>query len=247
MRYACRTAREVLDIAGRAVAPGIRTDDIDRIVHEESIRRGGYPSTLNYQGFKKSCCTSLNEVICHGIPDSTKLKEGDIINIDITVFIGGFHGDCSETYLVGEVDEEGRRLVKTTWECMEKGIGICKPGTHIKEIGNVIEEFAKKNGYSIPTGFVGHGIGSSFHMLPNVPHYKNNEPAGKMKPGMTFTIEPMVNEGKRDYIFWEDEWTATTSDGKRSAQFEHTLLITEDGVERLTGKIESSPKYFWEL
>lgn len=246
MRYAGRVAREVLDAAGRAVGVGVATDEIDEVVHEESIKRGGYPSPLRYNGFPKSCCTSVNEVICHGIPDSNKLKDGDIVNVDVTVYVGGFHGDCSEMFLVGNVDDEGKRLVKTTWECMEKGIEICKPGVKVKQIGSVIEDFAKSQGFSVVRGFCGHGIGSIFHTTPNVMHYRNNEPAGKMKPGITFTIEPMINEGKLDSTMWPDDWTATTVDGKRSAQFEHTILITENGAERLTGKIESSPKYFWE-
>lgn len=247
MRVAGRIAREVLDAAGRMVEPGVFTDEIDAVVHAETIARGAYPSPLNYNKFPKSCCTSVNEVVCHGIPDSTALVNGDIINVDVTVFFDGFHGDCSEMFLVGEVDEAGKRLVRTTYECLERAIAICKPEVAVKKIGGVIEEHAKAAGLSVVRNFCGHGVGSVFHTTPNIMHYKNNEPAGIMKAGVTFTIEPMINEGTAKNVTWPDEWTATTLDGKRSAQYEHTLLITETGVEKLTGKIESSPKYFWEV
>lgn len=246
MRVSGRIAREILDIAGRMVQPGVLTDEIDEVVHEETIKRGAYPSPLNYNLFPKSCCTSINEVVCHGIPDSTALVDGDIINIDVTVYHDGFHGDCSETFLVGNVDEKGKKLVKTTYECMDRAINICKPDVAVKNIGGVIEEHAKKNGFSTTRNFCGHGVNSVFHTTPNVMHFKNDEPAGVLKPGTTFTIEPMINEGTHRNVTWLDDWTATTLDGKRSAQFEHTLLITEDGVERLTKKIETSPKFFWE-
>lgn len=246
MRVSCRMAREILDMAGRMVRPGVLTDDIDEIVHREIIGRGAYPSPLNYNKFPKSCCTSINEVVCHGIPDSTALVDGDIVNIDITVYYNGFHGDCSETFLVGNVDERGRHLVKTTYDCLESAIAICKPGLAVKNIGGVIEDIAAREGFSVVRNFCGHGVNSVFHTTPNVMHFRNNEPAGVLKPNVTFTIEPMVNEGTPRNVTWPDEWTTTTLDGKRSAQFEHTLLITEDGVEKLTAKIDSSPKYFWE-
>lgn len=246
MRVAGRMAREILDMAGRMVQPGVLTEEIDEVVHEEIIKRGAYPSPLNYNKFPKSCCTSINEVVCHGIPDDTTLVDGDIINIDITVFYDGYHGDCSETFLVGNVDRKGRHLVKTTHECLERAIALCKPGLAVKHIGGVIEEHAKSNGLTVVRNFCGHGVNSVFHTTPNVLHYKNNEAAGILKPNVTFTIEPMVNEGTPRNVTWPDDWTATTSDGKRSAQFEHTLLVTKDGIEKLTGKIESSPKYFWE-
>lgn len=246
MRVSGRLAREVLDIAGRMVRPGVLTDEIDITVHEEIIKRGAYPSPLNYNKFPKSCCTSINEVVCHGIPDTTALVDGDIVNIDVTLYFNGFHGDCSETYLVGNVDENGQKLVKTTYECLERAIAICKPGLAVKKIGGVIEEHATKHGLSVVRNFCGHGVNSVFHTTPNVVHYKNNDPAGILKAGTTFTIEPMINEGSAKNVIWPDDWTATTIDGKRSAQFEHTLLITETGVEKLTGKIETSPKFFWE-
>ncbi|PXF45294.1 Methionine aminopeptidase 1A [Gracilariopsis chorda] len=246
MRESGRMAREILDIAGRMVKPGVLTDEIDAVVHEEIVKRGAYPSPLNYNNFPKSCCTSINEVVCHGIPDNTALVDGDIINIDITVFHNGFHGDCSETFLVGDVDEKGRKLARVTHECLEKAIEICKPGLAVKKIGGVIEDHARRHGFSVVRNFCGHGVNSVFHTTPNVMHFKNNEPAGILKPGVTFTIEPMINEGTHRNVVWPDDWTATTLDGRRSAQFEHTLLITETGVERLTQKIESSPKFFWE-
>jgi methionyl aminopeptidase len=247
MRVSGRLAREVLDIAGRAVQEGVSTDEIDRIVHDATIERGAYPSPLYYHEFPKSCCTSVNEIVCHGIPDGTILVDGDIINVDVTVFYDGYHGDCSETYLVGNVDEAGRKLVRTTYECLERAIALCKPDVPIKRIGGVIEEHAVENGLTVVRNFCGHGIGSVFHTTPNVVHYKNDDPAGMMKPGITFTIEPMINEGTAKNVTWPDDWTAATVDGKRSAQFEHTLLITADGVEVLTARLPDSPKLFWEV
>jgi methionyl aminopeptidase len=246
MRVAGRLAREVLDIAGRAVSPGMTTDDIDFIVHEATIARNAYPSPLNYHRFPKSCCTSINEIVCHGIPDSTVLVDGDIINIDITLFYDGFHGDCSEMFLVGEVDEKGKQLVRTTYECMDKAIEYCRPDVPVNKIGGLIEEHATQAGFNVVRNFCGHGISSVFHTTPNVVHYKNSDAAGIMKPGITFTIEPMITEGTPKNVTWPDDWTVATADGKRCAQFEHTLLITEDGVERLTGKLPDSPKFFWE-
>jgi len=245
MRAAGRVAREVLDAAGRAVAVGVTTESIDALVHQETIARGAYPSPLNYHGFPKSCCTSVNEVICHGIPDSSVLKDGDIVNVDITCYFGGYHGDCSETFLVGEVDEAGKQLVKVTHDCWQAAIDYCKPGQLYKGIGSIIEEYIKPHGYTTVTHFCGHGIGKIFHTTPNILHYKNNEP-GKMEVGHVFTIEPMICEGTQKHVEWQDQWTATTRDGKRSAQFEHTLLVTPTGVEALTGRIDTSNKFWWE-
>lgn len=247
MRVAGRVAREVLDSAARMVGIGVTTDEIDEVVHRETISRGAYPSPLNYNRFPKSCCTSVNEIVCHGIPDDTVLCDGDIINVDVTVFIDGVHGDCSETFLVGNVDEKGRKLVRTTYEALHAGIGVCAAGVPVHEIGGAIESIASDAGLSTVRNFVGHGIGSVFHTTPNVLHYRNNEANGMMQPGMTFTIEPMLNEGTHKNITWPDDWTSATLDGKRSAQFEHTILITENGVELLTGRLESSPPFFWEL
>ena len=245
MRAAGRVAREVLDAAGRAVAVGVTTDSIDALVHEETISRGAYPSPLNYHGFPKSCCTSVNEVICHGIPDSSVLKDGDIVNIDVTCYYNGYHGDCSETFLVGNVDEKGKQLVKVTYDCWQAAIDYCKPGALYKGIGSIIEDAITPHGYSTVAHFCGHGIGKVFHTTPNILHYKNNEP-GKMEVGHVFTIEPMICEGTSRHVEWNDDWTATTKDGKRSAQFEHTLLITKTGVEAFTGRLPTSNKFWWE-
>jgi len=246
MRAAGRVAREVLDIAGRAVRPGITTDEIDEIVHAASLERGAYPSPLNYHGFPKSCCTSVNEVICHGIPDDRKLEEGDVINLDITCYLNGYHGDCSEMFVAGTPDAAAKKLIQTTYDSWVKSMEFVQPGNDYKDIGAIIEEHITKNGFTTVRNFCGHGIGSVFHTTPNIFHYKNSEPNGQMAPGHTFTIEPMICEGTSKCLSWPDEWTATTTDGKRTAQFEHTLLVTKDGVEALTGKIETSPTQFWE-
>jgi len=249
MRVAGKHAREILDLAGALTVPGVTTDEIDELVHRETLARGGYPSPLNYNKFPKSCCTSVNEVVCHGIPDDTVLVEGDIINIDITIFYDGVHGDCSETFIVGDVDKAdpvAKKLVKATYDALWAAINICGPGVAVNKIGGAIQTVAHRNGFSVVRNFVGHGIGEVFHTTPNVFHYKNSDPLGTMEPGQTFTIEPMLNEGTHRNVTWPDEWTATTQDGKRSAQFEHTLLITEDGVEALTGRLPTSPKLFWE-
>eukprot|EP00746_Dinoflagellata_sp_MGD_P027086 gnl/MRDRNA2_/MRDRNA2_16386_c0_seq1.p1 gnl/MRDRNA2_/MRDRNA2_16386_c0~~gnl/MRDRNA2_/MRDRNA2_16386_c0_seq1.p1 ORF type:complete len:491 (+),score=93.76 gnl/MRDRNA2_/MRDRNA2_16386_c0_seq1:111-1475(+) len=246
MRAAGRIAREVLDAAGRAVAVGVTTDYIDEIVHNETIARGAYPSPLNYHGFPKSCCTSVNEVIAHGIPDSYKLEDGDIINIDVTVYFGEYHGDLSETFLVGNVDEKGKHLVKVCHDAWQAAIKYCKPGQKYQGIGNVIEGYIEKYGYTTCEGFSGHGIGKLFHTEPDILHFRNKAKFGRMKVGHVFTIEPMINEGSDKWLKWDDDWTVTTKDGKRSAQFEHTLLITADGVEELTKRLPSSNKFWWE-
>jgi len=235
MRTVCRLAREVLDIAASHIRPGITTDEIDAVVHQACIERNAYPSPLNYRRFPKSVCTSINEVICHGIPDQRKLQEGDIINIDVTLYHDGFHGDLNETYPVGRIDEDSQRLIRTARECLDESIKICKSGTLIRDIGKVIEPIARANGCSSVRTYTGHGINNLFHCAPNVPHYAKNKAVGTLKPGMCFTIEPMINLGGNwDEVHWPDNWTATTVDGKRSAQFEETLLITETGVEVLT-------------
>eukprot|EP00667_Euglena_gracilis_P002958 EG_transcript_2967 len=247
MRKSCRLAREVLDIAVRAVKPGISTDEIDVIVHEAIISRNAYPSPLNYNKFPKSVCTSLNEVVCHGIPDrDTILKEGDIINIDVTLFFEGFHGDCSEMVFVGKVDEAAQRLVKSTYEAWQAAIAICKPGVPYQQIGRVIEERAKADGFCVSEMFIGHGIGRAFHTAPNVFHHTNDIDEGVMRPGHTFTIEPILAETDPDARKWPDRWTYATIDHSWAAQFEHTLLITEEGVEALTAKLPTSPVQPWE-
>jgi len=249
MKKAGRCAREVLDLAGRAVKPGVTTDEIDRLVHEASIERGAYPSPLNYRGFPKSCCTSVDEVICHGIPDFRPLVAGEIINVDITCFLDGYHGDCSEMFVVGgeeAADDGAKRLIQSTYDSWVQSMNLVRPDVDYNVIGKVIEDHITKGGFSTVHAFCGHGIGSTFHTAPNIYHYTVDQPLGLMQPGHVFTIEPMICEGLASPYFWEDEWTATTADGGRSAQFEHTLLVTEDGVEAMTGKIESSPVQFWE-
>jgi len=234
MRKACRAAREVLEACKAAVRPGITTDAIDAIGHEAYIARGGYPSTLNYHSFKKSLCTSVNEVICHGIPDERPLEDGDIVNIDVTIYLDGMHGDLSETVLVGNVDVDSQRLVTVTHQCLMDAIGTVRPGSAMADIGRAIQARAEPAGFSVVRAFVGHGIGEQFHMDPQVPHYYDASTRGVCVAGMTFTIEPMINVGTWAHVTWDDQWTAVTADGKRSAQFEHTILVTERGVEILT-------------
>ncbi|CAB9500752.1 Methionine aminopeptidase 1 [Seminavis robusta] len=250
MRAAGRLARKALDLAGRAVKPGVTTQEIDEIVHQCTIDAGAYPSPLNYHGFPCSCCTSVNEVICHGIPDDRPLQEGDIINLDITVYLNGFHGDCSEMFYVGneaDADDATKNLLQTTYDCWIKACNFVQPGNDYKDIGAIIEDHVEERGFTTVRNFCGHGIGSVFHTNPNILHYRNNEPNGRMAHGHTFTIEPMICEGSAKPLSWPDDWTATTVDGRRSAQFEHTLLVTSDGgVEALTGKTADSPLHFWE-
>ena len=234
MRKACRMAREVLDLVSARVAPGVTTEALDSYAHELCIERQIYPSPLNYFGYPKSICTSVNEVICHGIPDSRPLEDGDIVNVDVTVYVDGFHGDCSQTLLVGDVDAESRKLVATTQECLMEGIAVVKPGALVRDIGRAIERVAGREGYGVVRNFVGHGIGETFHMEPQVPHYYDNASRFEMKAGMTFTIEPMINMGTWRHSTWDDNWTAVTADLMRSAQFEHTVLVTPEGVEILT-------------
>ena len=234
MRRAGKAAAEVLQAVGAAVRPGITTDELDAIAHEECIRRGGYPSPLGYNGFPKSLCTSINEVICHGIPDSTVLKDGDIVNLDVTIYLDGVHGDTNATFLVGEVDDDSLRLVQVTRECLTKGIEAVQPGGTVRDIGKAIQAHAEGNGFGVVRAFVGHGIGRAFHAEPQVFHYDNPQARLKLEPGMTFTIEPMITIGDWRHEMWDDGWTAVTKDRSRTAQFEHTLLVTEDGAEILT-------------
>ncbi|MDQ1710628.1 MAG: methionyl aminopeptidase, partial [Frankiaceae bacterium] len=234
MRRAGRAAAEVLEIVGAAVAPGVTTDALDAIAHEECIKRGGYPSPLNYNGFPKSLCTSVNEVICHGFPDSSVLRDGDIVNCDVTIFLDGVHGDTNATFLVGDVDEESRRLVQVTRECLDVGIAAVRPGGMVRDIGRAIQAHAEAAGYGVVRAFVGHGIGTTFHADPQVPHHYDPRATTKLVPGMTFTIEPMITIGSWEHRMWDDGWTAVTADLSRTAQFEHTLLVTDEGAEVLT-------------
>jgi methionyl aminopeptidase len=239
MRVAGRAAAEVLAEVGAAVRPGVTTDELDRVAHEGCIARGGYPSPLGYGGggagpFPKSLCTSVNEVICHGIPDSTVLKDGDIVNCDVTIYLDGVHGDTNATFLVGEVDEESRRLVDVTRESLERGIAAVRPGARVRDIGRAIQTYAEGEGYGVIRAFVGHGVGRSFHSDPQVFHYDNPQARGVLEAGMTFTIEPMISIGDWHHELWDDGWTAVTVDRSRTAQFEHTLVVTDDGAEVLT-------------
>src|SRR6476619_6540143 len=235
MRIASRIAATAMVEAAKAIAPGVTTDQLDAIAHEYMLDHGAYPSPLGYKGFPKSVCTSVNEVICHGIPDARPLEDGDIVNIDITAFIHGVHGDTDATYLVGDVDEESRLLVERTHEAMMRGIKAAIPGREINVIGRVIASYAKRFGYGVVRDFTGHGIGTAFHSGLVVPHY-DAAPAYNtvIEPCMTFTIEPMLNLGTHEWEMWADNWTVVTKDRKRSAQFEHTILITESGNEILT-------------
>jgi len=234
MRRAGRVAAEVLQLAGEAVRPGMTTDELDALVHEATIARGAYPSPLNYKGFPKSVCTSVNEVICHGIPDDRPLADGDIVNIDVTVFLDGVHGDTNATFLVGEVDEPSRRLVQVTRECMLRGVEAVRPGRPISDIGQAIERHARAHDYGVVRSFIGHGIGEQFHTDLQILHYYDPRATTVMEPGMTFTVEPMITMGSWRHVIWPDGWTAVTSDGRRTAQFEHTVLVTDDGHEILT-------------
>jgi methionyl aminopeptidase len=235
MRIAGRIAAQAMESAAKAIAPGVTTDELDRIAHEFMLDHGAYPSTLGYRHFPKSVCTSVNEIICHGIPDDRPLEDGDIVNIDITAFIGGVHGDTDATYLCGNVDEESRLLVQRTREAMMRGIKAAVPGREINIIGRVIESYAKRFGYGVVRDFTGHGIGTAFHSGLVIPHYDAAPQYNTViEPGMTFTIEPMLNLGTSEWDMWDDSWTVVTKDRRRSAQFEHTLLITDTGAEILT-------------
>jgi methionyl aminopeptidase len=234
MRKACHIARDILEEVGAAVAPGVTTDEIDRISHEAHVSRGVYPSPLRYNHFPKSLCTSVNEVICHGIPDDRALVDGDIVNLDITVYIGGVHGDTNATFGVGRLDPQSAKLVRVTSECLDHAIDAVQPGAPISDIGRAIEKHAHAHGLFVVKAFVGHGIGEVFHGPPQVPHYYERGANTVMEPGMTFTIEPMITMGAIDPVIWPDGWTAVTSDGSRTAQFEHTVLVTDTGVDVLT-------------
>ena len=234
MRRTCAIASEILDLAGQYLKVGLTTDELDRYVHDLHIERDAYPSTLNYHHYPKSLCTSVNEVICHGIPDSRPLEDGDIVNLDVTAYREGVHGDTNATFFVGDVAPEYQQLVKVTKECMWKGIEAVRPGRPLSDIGRAIEDHAKKHRYGVVRAFVGHGIGEEFHSDIQVLHYYDPRASMIMREGMTFTIEPMITIGSWRYNQWDDGWTAVTTDGKRTAQFEHTVLVTGTGVEVLT-------------
>jgi len=238
MRVAGRIAAQALREVAAHIEPGVSTDELDRVGHEFLCDHGAYPSTLGYRGFPKSLCTSVNEVICHGIPDSTVLADGDIVNIDITAFVTidgiGVHGDTDATYPVGEVDEESRLLVERTEQALMRAIAAVRPGRRLNIVGRVIESYARRFGYGVVRDFTGHGVHTSFHSGLVVPHYDDPRADLILAPGMTFTIEPMLNLGTADWTMWDDGWTVVTADLRRSAQFEHTLVVTDDGAEILT-------------
>jgi methionyl aminopeptidase len=234
MRIASRIAARAMEEAAKHIAPGVTTDELDAVAHTYMCDHQAYPSDLGYRGFPKSLCASVNEVICHGIPDTTLLQDGDIVNLDVTAFIHGVHGDTNATYFVGDVDEESKLLVERTRESLNRAIKAVRPGRQINVIGRVIESYAKRFDYGVVRDFTGHGINTSFHSGLIVPHYDDPRATTVIKPGMTFTIEPMLTLGTYEYEIWEDGWTVVTKDRKRTAQFEHTLVVTDTGTEVLT-------------
>jgi methionyl aminopeptidase len=246
MRHAGVMAADILRRAGDIVKPGITTEEIDIFVHDLTIERGAYPSPLNYHGYPKSVCTSVNEVICHGIPDSRALEEGDIVNLDVTVFVNGVHGDTNATFAVGNISQTDADLIRITEECMWKGIEAVVPGQPINDIGRAIETHAKQHKLGVVRAFIGHGIGENFHTDIQVLHYYDPRHTMMMRPGMTFTIEPMITLGTWQHRMWDDDWTAVTADGSRTAQFEHMVVVTDTGVEVLTaGPGAVSPSAPW--
>lgn len=235
IRAAGRIASRAIDAAGAAIRPGITTEQLDAIAHEYVVSHGAYPSTLGYRGYPKSSCTSVNEVICHGIPDSTVLREGDIVNIDVTAYLDGYHGDLNRTFRVGEVSEAADLLITRTEEALRRGIKAVAPGREVNVIGRVIETYAKRFGYGVVRDFTGHGVGAAFHTGLIIPHYDSAPRFNDViKPGMVFTIEPMLTLGTHEWEMWSDDWTVITKDRSLTAQFEHTLVVREHGVEILT-------------
>jgi methionyl aminopeptidase len=234
IRRSSQLTREILDMLEGRVVAGLTTDQIDRWVHEYTLDHGAVPAPLNYRGYPKSICTSLNEQVCHGIPDGTVLQEGDILNIDVTSILDGFYGDSSRMFLIGEVSAEARQLVEVTRECMDLGIAQARPGNRLGDIGHAIQQHAQAHGYSVVRQFVGHGTGLQFHEPPDVRHYGSPGTGISLEPNMVLTIEPMINAGRYPVKILENNWTAVTVDGSLSAQWEHTVCVTEDGVEILT-------------
>lgn len=234
MRIAGSAARRVLRKVAAEIGPGVTTDHLDAVCHAACIAEGGYPSPLNYNGYPKSLCTSVNEIICHGIPDSRALRDGDIVNCDVTIFLNGVHGDHSETFAIGQIDQRSQELIQVTRECMYLGISAVRSGGVVSDIGKAIQNHAESAGFGVVREFIGHGVGEVFHHQPNIPHYYEPSARFEFAPGMTFTIEPMITIGSPKAQLWEDGWTAATADLSRTAQFEHTVLVQEDGVEILT-------------
>lgn len=225
-------------MASRFMRAGVTGDEIDRILYQACVERSVYPSPLNYMGFPKSVCVSPNEVICHGIPDCRPLQDGDIVNLDVSIYHKGFHSDLNETFFIGQCDEDSQNLVRTAYEALRAASELIRPGSFYREVGGVVQTAASKGGCSVVTTYCGHGVGRLFHGPPDVPHYRKNKAIGIMKPGHIFTVEPMLNiGGNSGDTTWPDDWTAVTRDGKRSAQFEHTFLVTENGCEVLTARV----------
>jgi len=234
IRKASKIAAQALEVVLSSAKAGMTTDDLDLIGHEFLVKQGAYPSTLGYRGFPKSLCTSVNEVICHGIPDDTVLEEGDIVNVDISAFIDGVHGDTNGTVAIGNTSQEILDLIERTHEAMHRGIMAAMPGREVNIIGRAIETYAKRFGYGVVREFTGHGVGTSFHTGLIIPHYDDPNYRTVIEPGMVFTVEPMITLGSHEWEMWDDGWTVTTADKSITAQFEHTILITEDGPEILT-------------
>jgi len=245
MRAAGRLAAQILDALVPHVVPGVTTDEIDSIVHRMTLDGGAVPATLGYRGFTRSCCTSINHVVCHGIPGDRALKDGDIVNIDVTPLLDGWHGDSSRMFLVGDVPVKARRLVEVTYESMMRGIAQAKPGNHLGDISHAIQSFAEGHRYSVVRDFCGHGVGRDFHSSPEVVHAGQPGSGPLLMPGMFFTVEPMINIGKAAVKVLDDGWTAVTRDRSLSAQFEHSIGITEDGCEIFTKSPagQDSPPY----
>jgi methionyl aminopeptidase len=238
MREACWLAADTLTKVARILRPGITTDDINTFVHQDTLEKGAIPAPLNYMGFPKSVCTSINEVVCHGIPGPRTLEAGDIINVDVTHIYKDYHGDTSATFFIGEPSDDAKLVTEVSRRSLELGIAEVRPGARLGDIGAAIQEFAEPRGCSVVTDFVGHGIGRKFHEEPKVSHVGTRGRGIRLKPGMIFTIEPMINLGVPDVEILDDEWTAVTADGRLSAQFEHTILVTDDGNEVLTARRE---------
>ncbi len=250
MRVVGQMAGDTLLVVDELIRPGITTEEINTLVHEDTLRRGAIPAPLNYKGFPKSVCTSVNEVVCHGIPGPQVLRDGDIINVDVTHIYKGFHGDTSATFYVGTPSDEAVRVTETARRCLELGLAEVRGGARIGDIGAAIQEFAEAQGLSVVRDFVGHGIGRTFHCEPQISHVGTRGRGPRMRAGMTFTVEPMINVGTYKCRILDDDWTAVTLDGKLSAQFEHTILVTETGHEVLTARhatlknSERFPSYF---
>ena len=250
MREVCKLAAETLCRVDELIEPGISTEDIDRFVHEHTVQQGARPAPLGYRGFPRSCCTSVNEVVCHGIPDNRVLEDGDIINVDVTHIYEGFHGDTSATFYVGEPDAQAKRVTEVARRSLDIGIAEVKPGARLGDIGAAIQEFAEKHNCAVVRDYAGHGIGREFHEAPSVSHVGRRGSGLRIKPGMIFTIEPMINLGTWSVELLADGWTVVTRDRRLSAQFEHTILVTAEGHEILTVRpgplphSERFPDYF---